>query len=159
MSVAVSVAVTEPRVVGSGGVGIFCVFEEYVESGIDVNGIPYTGYCYCDDHDLEVLLVNIHDGYMKVLCDLGKREKAYDELQRMWNYTDDTWDQRSYCAEAFLARVVYVRYLILLGHPAEARRQIIPLIADYEVFHLNDLTTRWFRRWSEGEYHAPSEEA
>ena len=93
---------------------------------------------------------------MKVLCDLGKREKAYDELQRMWNYTDDTWDQRSYCAEAFLARVVYVRYLILLGHPAEARRQIIPLIADYEVFHLNDLTTRWFRRWSEGEYHAPS---
>ena len=131
-------------------------FEEYVESGIDVNGIPYTGYCYCDDHDLEVLLVNIHDGYMKVLCDLGKREKAYDELQRMWNYTDDTWDQRSYCAEAFLARVVYVRYLILLGHPAEAWRQIIPLIADYEVFHLNDLTTRWFRRWSEGEYHAPS---
>ena len=125
-------------------------FEEYVESGINVDGIPDTGYCYCDDHDLEVLLVNIHDGYMKVLCDLGKREKAYDELQRMWNYTDDTWDQRSYCAEAFLARVVYVRYLILLGHPAEARRQIIPLIADYEVFHLNDLTTRWFRRWSEG---------
>ncbi|WP_315532854.1 tetratricopeptide repeat protein [Corynebacterium matruchotii] len=65
-------------------------FEEYVESGINVDGIPYTGYCYCDDHDLEVLLVNIHDGYMKVLCDLGKREKAYDELQRMWNYTDDT---------------------------------------------------------------------
>ena len=125
-------------------------FEEYVESGINVDGIPDTGYCYCDDHDLEVLLVNIHDGYMKVLCDLGKREKAYDELQRMWNYTDDTWDQRSYCAEAFLARVVYARYLILLGHPAEARRQIIPLIADYEVFHLNDLTTRWFRRWSEG---------
>ncbi|WP_448857013.1 hypothetical protein [Corynebacterium matruchotii] len=61
-------------------------FEEYVESGIDVDGIPYTGYCYCDDHDLEVLLVNIHDGYMKVLCDLGKREKAYDELQRMWNF-------------------------------------------------------------------------
>ena len=130
-------------------------FEEYVESGINVDGIPYTGYCYCDDHDLEVLLVNIHDGYMKVLCDLGKREKAYDELQRMWNYTDDTWDQRSYCAEAFLARVVYARYLILLGHPAEARRQIIPLIADYEVFYLNDLTTRWFRRWAEGEYHAP----
>ncbi|MFC2447030.1 MAG: hypothetical protein ACFNVT_11660, partial [Corynebacterium matruchotii] len=131
-------------------------FEEYVESGINVDGIPYTGYCYCDDHDLEVLLVNIHDGYMKVLCDLGKREKAYDELQRMWNYTDDTWDQRSYCAEAFLARVVYARYLILLGHPAEARRQIIPLIADYEVFYLNDLTTRWFRRWAAGEYHAPS---
>ena len=134
----------------------YAFFEEYVESGINVDGIPYTGYCYCDDHDLEVLLVNIHDGYMKVLCDLGKREKAYDELQRMWNYTDDTWDQRSYCAEAFLARVVYARYLILLGHPAEARRQIIPLIADYEVFYLNDLTTRWFRRWAEGEYHAPS---
>ena len=100
------------------------------------------------------LVIEIHDGYVDTLYELGQRERAYDETQRMRSLAEETWDHDR--VEMLLARVVCARQLLRLGYSAQARRQATILKGTYEVdSYSQERMDRWFRRWSQGDYLAP----